>query len=103
MKTGRIKNIIAAALVCALTSTSAHAQVTIDVAKITCEQYVLYKIVSPEKIAIWLSGYYNAKRSNTIISPQALEGNASKVKEYCRANPAVPVMQAVEAVVSMEK
>ena len=103
MKTARTKNILAAALVCALASTSAHAQVTIDVSKITCEQYVLYKVVSPDKIAIWLSGYYNAKRGTTIVSPQTLEGNASKVKEYCRANPAVPVMQAVEAVAGMGK
>ncbi len=45
----------------------AHAQVTIDVSKITCEQYILYSVADPKDIAMWLSGYYNAKRNNTVI------------------------------------
>jgi acid stress chaperone HdeB len=35
----------------------ASAQVTVDVAKITCDQFTLYKITDPQNIAIWLSGY----------------------------------------------
>src|SRR4029434_7974001 len=38
---------------------AARAQVTLDVAKITCEQLRTYKITRPENIAIWLSGYYH--------------------------------------------
>jgi hypothetical protein len=45
-----------------------------------------------------VSGYYNAKRNNTIIDPQALEQNTVKVSRYCSMNPEMPVMQAVEAV-----
>jgi hypothetical protein len=33
---------------------SGHAQVTIEVEKITCEQFRKYKITSPDNIAIWL-------------------------------------------------
>ena len=31
----------------------AHAQVTLDVAKITCDQFTGYKITNPQNIAIW--------------------------------------------------
>jgi hypothetical protein len=31
----------------------AQAQVTLDVSKITCEQYNAYKVTNPQNIAIW--------------------------------------------------
>jgi acid stress chaperone HdeB len=52
--------------------TAARAQVTIDMSKVTCEQYLGYKIIYPSDIAMWLSGYYNANRSNTIIDVETL-------------------------------
>lgn len=95
--------IVAVALVCSLASATVHAQVTIDLSKVTCQQYVLYKVGGPEKIGLWLSGYYNGKRGNTIVSPQSFEANAAKLQDYCRRNPEAFVMQAVEAVVDMDK
>jgi hypothetical protein len=62
---------------------SAQAQVIVDVSKITCDQYVHSKITTPNLIAAWLSGYYNAKRNNRIIDLETLEDNVSKVKNYC--------------------
>ena len=41
-----------------------QAQVTVDVSKITCDQFVHSKISTPNLIAAWLSGYYNAKQNN---------------------------------------
>ena len=44
--------------------------------------------------------YYNAKRNNRIIDLETLEGNVSKVKNYCydEKNFKVPIMKAVERV-----
>ena len=47
---------------------AAQAQVTVEVSKITCEEFASYKIIDPEKIAIWLSGYYHGKQGNTGFS-----------------------------------
>lgn len=74
----------------------ARAQVTVDVSKITCEQYILWKITDPDRIVFWLSGYYNGKRDNTLIDTKSFEDNVNKVKEFCRANFKATVMQAVE-------
>jgi hypothetical protein len=42
---------------------------TLDVSKISCEQFSGYKITDPQKIAIWLSGYYHGKQGSTILDP----------------------------------
>ena len=36
---------------------AAHAQVTLDLAKVTCEQLVLYRI----------TGYYSGRNGNTVV------------------------------------
>jgi acid stress chaperone HdeB len=84
---------------------SAQAQVIVDVSKITCDQYVHAKITTPNLIAAWLSGYYSAKRNNTIIDLGTLEDNVSKVKNYCydEKNFKVPIMKAVEQVLGGRK
>jgi acid stress chaperone HdeB len=79
-------------------STVARSQVTIDVAKITCDQLTLFKITDPQNIAIWLSGYYHGKRDNTLVDTQQLAANADKIKTFCRQKPQATVMQAVESV-----
>jgi hypothetical protein len=76
----------------------AQAQIVMDVSKITCDQYVHSKIATPNYIAAWFSGYYNAKSNNKIIDTQALQDNVSKLQNYCSTekNFKVPVMKAVE-------
>jgi hypothetical protein len=86
-------------------SKSAQGQVTVDVTKINCDQFVHHKISEPSLIAAWLSGYYNAKRNNRVIDLQMLDDNMSKVKNYCsdEKNFKVPVMKAVENVLGKSK
>jgi hypothetical protein len=81
-------------------ASSAQAQVSVDVAKITCDQYVNSKIAAPRLVAAWVSGYYNAKRDNHIIDLQNFEANLRKLKNFCyqEKNYNIPLMQAVEQV-----
>jgi len=79
---------------------TAHAQVTIDVAKITCDQYLLFKVADPRDISLWLSGYYHGKRGITLVDQQALRSNEDKVKDYCRGHLDMPVMQAVDTLLN---
>jgi acid stress chaperone HdeB len=81
----------------------AHAQTTIDVSKISCDQLSLAKVASPDYIAIWLSGFYNGKRNNTIVDVQRLQDYAQKVRRYCLYNSKGTVMEAVEKVLSSDK
>ena len=77
-------------------SAPTHAQVTLDLSKITCDQWSGYKITNPQNIALWLSGYYNGKRGNTVIDTQGLTAENQKLRDFCITNPQMPVMQAAE-------
>jgi len=67
----------------ALALSSAQAQTTIDVAKISCNQFVLRQVASPENLTIWLSGYYHGKRSSTTINVEQLEEQSETIRTYC--------------------
>jgi acid stress chaperone HdeB len=93
-----------AALILALgPCTVARAQVTIDVAKITCDQFTVYKITDPWNIAIWLSGFYHGKSNTTVVDTQKLAASADQVLTFCRRNPHVTVMNAVETIFAPPK
>ena len=67
---------VAAVMIFALERTpESRAQVMLDVSKVTCDQFVGYKITDPQNIAIWLSGYYNGMRGNTVVDTQGLDAN----------------------------
>jgi hypothetical protein len=79
----------------ALPVSQARPQVTLDVSKITCDQFTGYKITSPNNIALWLHGYFNGQKGNAIIDTQKLKADSNKLLHYCLVNPKIPVMQAV--------
>ena len=81
----------------------AQAQVTLDVSKLTCEQFLSYKITTGEKIAMWLSGYHHGKRSDSSLDTHGLIANAKKLRSYrIRKNQAL-VVNALETVLGAAK
>ena len=83
--------------------TAAQAQVTVDVSKITCDEFVSEKPVPSKYVVLWLSGYYNGKRNNTIIDPEAMDKNEEKVDYYCNFHREITVMDAVKNVLGLDK
>ena len=75
----------------------ANAQVAIDVTKINCQQFATYKVANPDRLAIWLDGYFHGKRGDLSVDTQELDASTDKLKQYCLKNPDVLLMQAVEA------
>lgn len=94
--------LISASLVLAQVTTL-QAQVTVDVSKITCDQLLMEKPVPAKYVVLWLSGYYNGKRGNTIIEPEAIDKNEEKVDFYCNLHREVTVMDAVKNVLGLDK
>jgi acid stress chaperone HdeB len=87
----------------AFAASPAGAQVTIDVSKITCDQYIRYNVANPHDIAVWLSGYYNAKRNNTVLDTQEFREHADKVMVFCLRNGKSTVMDAAENVLGVKR
>jgi len=95
---------VAGMIFAAIATSAGHAQVTVDVAKITCGQFLAYTIADPKDIALWLNGYYTGKRGGgTLLDTQALKANYDQVRGYCLVNQNTPVMQAVETLFAGSK
>jgi acid stress chaperone HdeB len=81
-----------------MASSPLGAQVTLDVSKLTCEQFAMYKVTNPKYLAVWLSGYDHGRRGDVVIDMQQLVANTEKLEDYCLKNPNVPMMQAAETI-----
>ena len=97
--------VILAALSVLLSASEARAQMTVDVAKITCRQYLFDRTFSPRApmIANWLSGYFNGLRNNTVVDIGAMEKNKDKVEDYCRLNQDVTLIEAAKTALGLSK
>ena len=82
---------------------STQAQITIDVSKISCGQFLQNKVASNRTVAIWLSGFYAGKRNDLIVDTQAVERNVGRVTRYCDSNRNASLMQAVETTLGAGK
>ena len=96
LETRALRSVTLAFVLLASLSTGLRAQVTVDVAKVSCNQFALYKVASPETLAIWLHGYYSGKRGTTVVDIELLKANMKKLRDYCVQNPDVLLLDAVE-------
>src|ERR1700722_6594326 len=89
-------------LVATLVAANASAQI-IDVAKNSCKQYLTGNIVRQDYLTLWLSGYTNGTRNDTVIGTGTVQEIANKVGTYCRSNLDAGLMDAVQNVLGGEK
>jgi len=88
-----------------LSASAAWAQMTVDVAKITCRQYLFDRTFSPRApmIANWLSGYFNGQKNNTVVDLGTMAKNKDKVEDYCRLNQDVTLIEAAKTALGLSK
>jgi acid stress chaperone HdeB len=92
-------NLVLLGLAITLLPTSlALGQVSIDVSKITCDQFAQGKVGLPRTTPIWLNGSYHGKIGSTTIDTEQSEAIFGVLMDYCRTveNGKVLVMQALE-------
>lgn len=77
------------------TSNVAWTQVTIDVSKIRCDQFLAGKVADSRSVTVWLSGYYHGLHANPLLDVNALQQNSQAVMDYCISHPSVILMDAV--------
>jgi acid stress chaperone HdeB len=88
-----------------LAASNAQAQMAVDLAKVTCKQYLFDSFISANapKVAIWLSGYFNGKRSNTTIDIGAFRKDKDIVEDYCRMNLDMTIIDAATKALKLDK
>ena len=74
----------------------ADAQETADIAKMTCGEFLAGTVTDSRTISVWINGYYNGTRGNTLIDPNVL-GERSLV-QYCIGHSKISVLDAARDV-----
>jgi acid stress chaperone HdeB len=80
---------------------AAQAQVTIDITKITCNQFLGSQITDSRTLGVWLNGYVNGLRGKTLIEPLS-PGHIALVN-YCEKHMDMLVLDAARNVFGAEK
>ena len=74
----------------------APAQETIDVAKITCDQFLSGQPFESTTVSIWLGGYYHGERHNTVVDVSAFKKHWLDMSDYCTSHRDMNLMEAIE-------
>jgi len=76
---------------------AAQAQVTVDISKITCEQFNV--LPKADSVAVWLSGYYHGQHRDSVIDMNKFDENVRNLRAACRLpdNFKRSVMQVIES------
>ena len=100
----KLRPLLTGALFLFMQIATMQAQETLDVTKITCHQITRGELSPPSQyVVVWLSGYYNGRRNNTIIDLQTIKKNEEKVYSYCYHNAETTVLDAITNVLGLEK
>lgn len=79
------------------TSMVAQAQETLDVSKITCNQFITGEITDSRAMSIWFSGYFHGTRNDTIVDVTALKEEEIDLHIYCSSHLTEHVMEVVKS------
>lgn len=81
-------------------------QATVDMSKALCKELV---VTTPDEVAnavltaVWFSGFFNGKHDRTVLHTEMLKTNADTLVQYCRDNPTMTIMKAVDLLVKEQK
>jgi hypothetical protein len=78
------------------TSMVAQAQQTVDVAKITCDQFLAGRITDSRTLSVWLGGYFHGTRNDTLVDVSAFQKDSNVIMDYCFSHRNTTVMDAVK-------
>ena len=80
---------------------AAPAQVTVDIRKITCNEFLAGQLTDSRSLAIWLNGYVNGARGKTLIDPLSVGENS--LIDYCVSHTDMRVLDAARKVFGADK
>jgi acid stress chaperone HdeB len=90
------KLIAAAAVLAAFAAQPASAQVVIQMAEITCQQFADADPGRQALIASWVSGYTSASKNLIMFDLNYAKRNAEVVLDYCKKHKSESFLAAVE-------
>jgi hypothetical protein len=98
----RLVLIVAIMLVMGAPHTTAREGLTVDMAKVTCNELTGAGYEDFVNFIYWIGGYYNGTRRSTVVNLREYVRAAKEVKAFCKKNPSATVMPSVERVLGIE-
>jgi hypothetical protein len=74
----------------------ANAQLTIDMGRITCEQYLAMPPTRSNDFSAWMSGWFSFKNDRPFVDLVVHQKNIASVKEWCKFHPGESVMMGLK-------
>jgi len=74
----------------------ANAQLTIDMGKITCGQYLAMPPSQSDNFSAWMSGWFSYQNRKTFVDLLLHQRNIASVKAWCQYHPAESVMYGLQ-------
>jgi hypothetical protein len=60
------------------------AQISVDMNRVTCRDWLGYNPEERDFVRFWMSGYYNSAANSTILNYDRFQRNSTKVAAYCK-------------------
>jgi hypothetical protein len=91
----------------AMLSSAAHAQDKadkgkVDMASVTCADYLAMSPTDDAIFSAWMSGWFNQKKGYVTLDLDVYKRNISNVKAWCANNPTLSVMASIERVTTSQ-
>jgi hypothetical protein len=82
---------------------AAHAQVTMDMTKVTCADYLAMPSDVSRDFSAWMSGWFNQKNNDATINVAGYMSNVANVQKWCASNPKESVFAGLQRAVPKAK
>ena len=79
--------------------TSVNAEVIINMAAFTCEEYLAMSPAMSRDFSAWMSGWFSYQTRRTFVDVVAHEKNMVNLKSWCQLRPQASVMNALESAI----
>ena len=90
------KLIIILAVLMTVAPGSVQAQVTIDMSRVTCANYLAMSPAQTSTFSAWMSGWYNHKWGYTSVGLNDFARNIASIKQFCTTSPQETIMAALD-------
>jgi hypothetical protein len=90
------KLIFCLALATASLPSLGHAQVTLDMSRVTCANYLAMTPEQSRMFSAWMSGWFNQRYGYVWVGLNDFARNVASVKEWCTSNPQQTIMAALD-------
>ncbi|WP_457492261.1 HdeA/HdeB family chaperone [Tardiphaga sp. P5_C7] len=78
----------------------AQAQVSLDMARVNCAQYLALSASDSAVFSAWMSGWFNQKTGYVYVDLDAYARNVANLKSWCASNPTQTVMSGLQRATS---